>query len=62
MDQSAAAGGIERLDLALKRLEAAVSRAPAPAADGDLKARYDALVVQVEGALQGLDQLLSGLL
>ena len=61
MDQTAASGGVEQLDIAIRRLEAALSKRSVRQEDGDLRARYDALVTQVEGAVQGLDQLLSGL-
>lgn len=62
MDHSAPALGVEQLDTAIRRLEAALASRPAPTGDGDLRARYDALVAQVEGALKGLDQLLGGML
>ena len=57
MDQSTSTSDVQRLEAAIQRLEAAL--AERSTGDPDLQRKYDALTVQAQAALEGLDRLLA---
>ena len=57
MDQSTSTSDARRLDAAIRRLEEALSKAGG--GDADLRRRHDALTVQAQAALDGLDRILA---